>query len=58
MSLKLIMALFIVLAFHCPRAPAADAKPLNILLLYADDWRFDTLSCAGNPVVKTPHLAW
>jgi arylsulfatase len=28
----------------------------NVLVLYADDWRFDTLGCAGNPVVKTPNL--
>jgi len=28
----------------------------NVVILYADDWRFDTLSCAGNPIVKTPHL--
>ena len=34
----------------------AAAKPLNIVLLYADDWRHDTLGCAGNPVVRTPHL--
>ena len=34
----------------------AVAKPLNILVLFADDWRHDTLGCAGNPVVKTPHL--
>ena len=33
-----------------------DSKPLNILLLYADDWRYDTLGCAGNPIVKTPFL--
>jgi len=32
------------------------AKSLNILVLYADDWRHDTLGCAGNPVVKTPNL--
>jgi arylsulfatase len=31
-----------------------EKKPLNILLLYADDWRHDTLGAAGNPVVKTP----
>ncbi len=38
-------------------ADVADAaKPLNIVLLYADDWRHDTLGCAGNPVVRTPHL--
>ncbi len=29
---------------------------MNVLVLYADDWRHDTLSCAGNPVVKTPNL--
>jgi len=37
-------------------ASAAPAMPLNVLVLYADDWRHDTLSCAGNPVVKTPTL--
>jgi len=38
-------------------AVAADvAGPLNVVILYADDWRHDTLGCAGNPVVKTPHL--
>lgn len=36
---------------------AADAPaPLNILILHADDWRHDTLGCAGNAVVKTPTL--
>ena len=37
-----------------------DSAPMNILVLYADDWRHDTLGVAGNPVVKTPvldHLA-
>ena len=36
-------------------ASLAD-KPLNILVLYADDWRCNTLNCAGNPVVKTPQI--
>ncbi len=35
---------------------AAQHEPMNILVLYADDWRHDTLGCAGNPIVKTPHL--
>lgn len=40
-----------------PLAHAAEEnKPLNIVILYADDWRFDTLGCAGNPVLKTPRL--
>ena len=42
-------------ALVIPRVCAAE-KPLNILVLYADDWRHDTLGCAGNPVVKTPQL--
>jgi arylsulfatase A-like enzyme len=32
------------------------AAPMNVVVLYADDWRFDTLGCAGNPIVKTPNL--
>lgn len=28
----------------------------NILILYADDWRHDTLGVAGNPIVKTPNI--
>ena len=34
---------------------AATEKP-NVLVLFADDWRFDTLGVAGNPIVKTPNL--
>lgn len=34
----------------------AGQPPMNILVLYADDWRNDTLGVAGNPVVKTPVL--
>lgn len=37
-------------------AATTTAKPLNMLVLYADDWRHDTLGVAGNPVVQTPHL--
>jgi arylsulfatase len=52
-SLLTFVALLVLL---CAHTPAADTKPLNIVVLYADDWRFDTLGCAGNPVVKTPNL--
>lgn len=34
---------------------AAEPRP-NVVLLYADDWRHDTLGVAGHPVVQTPHL--
>lgn len=39
----------------CGSALGKAEKP-NIVILYADDWRFDTLGCAGNPTVKTPNL--
>ena len=34
----------------------ASEKPLNILLLYADDWRNDTLGAEGNTIVQTPNI--
>ena len=34
----------------------SPARQSNVLFLLGDDWRWDTLGCAGNPVVKTPHL--
>jgi arylsulfatase A-like enzyme len=35
--------------------PAADTRP-NIILILADDLRFDALSCMGNPVLRTPNI--
>ncbi len=32
-----------------------DDRP-NILIIYPDQMRYDVMSCAGHPVVKTPHL--
>mmetsp|Transcript_2373 Transcript_2373/g.4074 ORF Transcript_2373/g.4074 Transcript_2373/m.4074 type:complete len:610 (-) Transcript_2373:71-1900(-) len=33
-----------------------ERPPMNIILFYADDWRYDTMGAAGNPVVKTPFI--
>ncbi len=38
-----------------PKAPATAAHP-NVLLLFADDMRADSIGALGNPVVKTPNL--
>lgn len=35
---------------------AAQHQPLNVLLLLADQFRYDALGCAWNPVVRTPSL--
>jgi arylsulfatase len=60
---RVIACLAAALACHglagtCPAAEQADrpSERLNVLVLFADDWRWDTLGCAGNPVVKTPNL--
>lgn len=36
-------------------SPGAEAPP-NILFLFADDQRADTIAALGNPVIKTPNL--
>jgi arylsulfatase A-like enzyme len=35
--------------------PADGGKP-NILFILADDQRFDTMGCAGNPIIQTPNV--
>ena len=40
-----------------PPTPKPD-KPLNIVVLYADDWRHDDLGIASHGVVHTPFLDW
>ena len=32
------------------------SKSPNILLIYADQMRYDAMGCAGNPVIKTPQI--
>jgi len=49
----------LIIAAACSLLASASSRaaaPTNVLVLYADDWRHNTLGCAGNPVVKTPNL--
>lgn len=45
-----------VVGAGCARVAAPIDGPLNVLLLVADDVRWDTVGAAGNPVVETPRL--
>jgi arylsulfatase A-like enzyme len=46
-----------VLAIH-PRIPGGpeDGGRPNFLFILTDDQRFDTMGCAGNPIIKTPNV--
>ncbi len=35
---------------------SAAAKPRNIIFVFIDDMRFDSMSCMGHPFLRTPHL--
>jgi arylsulfatase A-like enzyme len=50
---RLLAIIVIVLSFTL-RAPAAD-RP-NVLFLFTDDQRADTIGALGNPAIQTPNL--
>jgi arylsulfatase len=37
---------------------ASEQKPLNILILYGDDWRHDSIGSANASIVRTPFFDW
>ncbi len=51
------LALALALSAAVPAARAADApRRPNVLFLFTDDQREDTVAALGNPHIKTPHL--
>lgn len=36
--------------------PAGDARPPNLVVLFADDLGYGDLGCYGHPSIRTPHL--
>ena len=53
--MKILLLIFLSLT-SLPALRAADSKRPNILLLFADDQRADTIAALGNPQIKTPGL--
>ena len=58
MSVKSNARILACVALSLVHGYAADApkRPLNVLVIITDQQRWDAMSCAGNAVLKTPHL--
>jgi N-acetylglucosamine-6-sulfatase len=50
-----LLARFVLLASACIGTLHAASKP-NVVLVLCDDLRWDALSCAGHPYLKTPNI--
>ena len=55
MTRLLVLLVAFAVATRAP-AHAADAKAPNVLFLFADDQRSDTIAALGNTHIKSPHL--
>jgi arylsulfatase len=56
LPMQALCRIFVVVLVSLGCSTARCEAPLNVLILYADDWRHDTLGCAGHPIVKTPNI--
>jgi len=52
--MKTILSLLCALCVLC--GPSSAASKPNIVFILADDLRWDAMSCAGHPLLKTPNL--
>ena len=58
-SLPRLLLAALALALPFPAAHAADTKPQqrpNVLFILCDDIRWNAMSCAGHPSLKTPNI--
>ena len=57
MSRTFVLAVLVLTAL-LPHARAAAQQPArpNVLFLFADDMRADTIAALGNPIIQTPNL--
>lgn len=55
LSLRFLIGVFWLAGVLTVIAQTPPTRP-NIVLLLADDQRFDTLGCTGNPIIQTPNI--
>ena len=52
---RAVFLLSVALVLTTSASFAAESRP-NIILLVTDDQRWDAISCAGNPHIRTPKI--
>ena len=52
----IIPILFLIAACDTTQENPAQEKPINVLVIYTDDQRFNTIHALGNEAVKTPNF--
>lgn len=53
---SLIICLLFCPLYYGQRVALAEDGPVNVLIIYADEYRFDCIGAAGNEEIQTPHL--
>lgn len=53
--MRILLTLLLASVALCNTARAEERRP-NIIFILADDQRWDSLGCMGNPIIRTPHI--
>ena len=57
-SRRNLAVLALTVALMASACQVADDTPLNVVLLYTDDQRYNTIAALGNDEIHTPNLDW
>jgi arylsulfatase A-like enzyme len=52
----ILLSLLAIGMFFCSHAYAVEAKPPNVVLIFADDMGYGDVSCFGSKTIRTPNL--
>lgn len=56
MNMKYILGLLLLLVLFASQQANAQKKPVNVIMIFADDLGYGDLGCYGHPTIETPYL--